>query len=138
MRSAGICDHATETDDGVVIDKVQTAIDDKISLPFHHRCEEFNGKCEGYDASIPVSIVVGMHPDSATELIIDAALKDGLSFAVVPCCVFPLQFPHRKNMSGGDVVSYEEFVDYLQAKHVSICRTSLPFFGRNIVLFRSA
>ena len=33
-------------------------------------------------------IVLGMHPDQATEAIIDFAIRFGRSFAVVPCCVF--------------------------------------------------
>src|SRR5688500_3796078 len=42
------------------------------------------------------SLVVGLHPDQATELIVDFALKHGKPFAVVPCCVFPALFPHRR------------------------------------------
>ena len=41
------------------------------------------------------SILVGIHPDQATEPIVDAALAFGKSFAVLPCCVFPNQNPHR-------------------------------------------
>ncbi len=41
------------------------------------------------------SIIVGMHPDQATEAIVDAALRYDRSFAVVPCCVFSRQFPWR-------------------------------------------
>ena len=35
--------------------------------------------------------VVGLHPDEATEAIVDWALANGRSFAVVPCCVFARQ-----------------------------------------------
>ncbi len=31
-------------------------------------------------------LVVGMHPDGATRVIIEYAAKHGLGFAVVPCC----------------------------------------------------
>jgi hypothetical protein len=60
------------------------------------------------------SIVVGMHPDQvrqslpslssltpsvtprqAVEHIIDFALLNNKPFAVVPCCVYHKQFPHR-------------------------------------------
>ena len=34
--------------------------------------------------------------DEATEPIIDAALRFGRPFAVVPCCVFPRLFPQRE------------------------------------------
>jgi len=46
-------------------------------------------------------LAVGMHPDQATEPIIDAALALGKPFAVVPCCVFPDLFPHRRTRTGG-------------------------------------
>eukprot|EP01124_Arcella_intermedia_P013373 TRINITY_DN1979_c0_g1_i4.p1 TRINITY_DN1979_c0_g1~~TRINITY_DN1979_c0_g1_i4.p1 ORF type:complete len:234 (-),score=45.85 TRINITY_DN1979_c0_g1_i4:262-963(-) len=36
-----------------------------------------------------VSLVVGMHPDEATERIIQFGLQHRKSFAVLPCCVFP-------------------------------------------------
>ena len=35
------------------------------------------------------SVVVGMHPDQATDAIVDFALQAGKPFAVIPCCVFP-------------------------------------------------
>ena len=82
-------------------------------------------------------LLVGMHPDQATEGIIDAALELNLPFAVVPCCTFPELFPHRRTSSGEPVASYSDFVDYLCAKHPSIRRTFLPFKGRNQVLYRT-
>ena len=33
--------------------------------------------------------VIGLHPDEATEAIVDCALAHNKPFAVVPCCVFP-------------------------------------------------
>ena len=33
--------------------------------------------------------LVGLHPDEATEAIVDCALANRKPFAVVPCCVFP-------------------------------------------------
>jgi hypothetical protein len=33
--------------------------------------------------------VVGMHPDQATEAILQFALECRKPFAIVPCCVFP-------------------------------------------------
>lgn len=39
--------------------------------------------------------VVGLHPDAATEAIVDAALQYALPLAVVPCCVFQSLFPFR-------------------------------------------
>jgi len=35
------------------------------------------------------SLVLGLHPDQATDSIVDFALQFNKPFAVVPCCVFP-------------------------------------------------
>jgi hypothetical protein len=42
------------------------------------------------------SLILGMHPDQATEPIVDAAAAFGVPFAVVPCCVFPTLFAARR------------------------------------------
>ena len=47
------------------------------------------------------SCIVGMHPDQATEGIVDAALQAGCPFAVVPCCVFPTLFAARRMAADG-------------------------------------
>jgi len=36
-----------------------------------------------------VDFIIAMHPDEATEMVVDLALKYNKNFAVVPCCVFP-------------------------------------------------
>ena len=73
----------------------------------------------------------------ATEPIVDAALRLGRPFAIVPCCVFAREFP-RELPSGRPVTTYEQLLEYLQAKAPGIRRTHLPFVGRNVVLFRGA
>lgn len=35
------------------------------------------------------SLIVGLHPDAATEIIIRQAANHGIPFAIVPCCVIP-------------------------------------------------
>lgn len=77
-----------------------------------------------------------MHPDEATDSIVDTALKFNKPFAIVPCCVFGLDFPNRRLPDGGKVVSYEDLVAYLMAKDPSIQKTFLPFHGKNLVLYR--
>jgi hypothetical protein len=85
-----------------------------------------------------VALVVGMHPDEATEPIVDACLRAAKPFAIVPCCVFPNSNPHRRLPDGQPVRSHEEFCRYLQAKHQAIRRAELPFAGRNTVLYYDA
>jgi len=83
------------------------------------------------------SAVVGMHPDQATEPIVDFATALGKPFAVVPCCVFSHDFPHRRLPSGEPVYSFEQFIEYLCLKHPRINCTRLPLQGANIVLWQS-
>eukprot|EP00535_Pseudo-nitzschia_heimii_P006406 CAMPEP_0197189358 /NCGR_PEP_ID=MMETSP1423-20130617/19620_1 /TAXON_ID=476441 /ORGANISM="Pseudo-nitzschia heimii, Strain UNC1101" /LENGTH=526 /DNA_ID=CAMNT_0042641445 /DNA_START=255 /DNA_END=1832 /DNA_ORIENTATION=+ len=42
------------------------------------------------------SIMAGMHPDEATEAVIDTSLRLGKPFAILPCCVFRNLNPERK------------------------------------------
>lgn len=81
------------------------------------------------------SLLVGMHPDEATEAIVDAALTLGKPFAIVPCCVMSRVFPDRQCQDGTPVDTYETFVRYLLEKHPSIQSAFLPFAGRNQVLY---
>ena len=97
------------------------------------------------------SFIVGMHPDQATEAIVDTALRLDVHFAVVPCCVMPSLFPHRRqrNGSGDPVRSYSSFCQYLLDKSSDIITdggsggktrknfqmVSLSFVGRNKVIF---
>jgi hypothetical protein len=82
-----------------------------------------------------IRLVIGMHPDEATEAIVDTALKQNLPFAVVPCCVFSALFPERKLKSGLVPTNYPDFCTYLAEKHDSIQTTYLPYLGRNMVIF---
>jgi len=82
------------------------------------------------------SLIVGMHPDEATEPIVDTALRYGKPFAVVPCCVFPHSNPHRKLADGTPVAQHEQFCEYLRQKAPHVSKTVLPSFeGRNIVVY---
>ena len=65
---------------------------------FEHLASEFWGDLDGPlgDAIARCDVLVGMHPDQATEPVVDAAIALGKPFAVVPCCVFPELFPDRR------------------------------------------
>jgi len=96
------------------------------------------------------SILIGLHPDQATEIIVDLALKLNKPFAIIPCCVFANDFPHRKlkrkktgNIEDDNeyeeipVSSYEQFIEYLCAKDKAIQKTFLPFEGKNLLLYKN-
>jgi hypothetical protein len=80
------------------------------------------------------SLVLGIHADSATEAIVQAALHYRKPFCVVPCCVFPNLF-HQRVYRQQPVRTYEQFCDYLQSLHPRFERAVLPFEGRNIAIY---
>jgi len=82
-----------------------------------------------------VRLVLGLHPDEVTELIVDISLTFKLSFAVIPCCVFSQDFPHRILKNGKTPSSYEDFCQYLCEKDSGITEHLLSFLGKNKVLF---
>jgi hypothetical protein len=87
------------------------------------------------------SVVVGMHPDQATEPIVDLALAHGKPFAVVPCCVFARETPGRRCRDGTPVEQHAEFCVYLSEKDgaahgTHIARTELVGLeGRNDIIY---
>mmetsp|Transcript_25886 Transcript_25886/g.39164 ORF Transcript_25886/g.39164 Transcript_25886/m.39164 type:complete len:356 (+) Transcript_25886:102-1169(+) len=85
-------------------------------------------------------LIAGMHPDEATEAIIDTALRLETSFAILPCCVMPKLFPNRvQKRYGHPVRSYSTFCQYLQDKapnpEVVFQVDYLPFVGRNKIIY---
>ncbi|KAL7554861.1 hypothetical protein ACHAWF_018410 [Thalassiosira exigua] len=85
-----------------------------------------------------LDLIVGFHPDQATEATVDMALLLGIPFAVVPCCVFPSEFPDRC-FNGKRVRTHSELLDYLQTKHHKMRKERLPFIetdtAKNVVLY---
>jgi hypothetical protein len=74
---------------------------------------------------LPFDLVVGMHPDAATEWIVRRAVAAQKAFAVVPCCVMPIDGVHR---------SLDEWLDYLVSLAPGSRIITLPFDGRNRVV----
>lgn len=72
-------------------------------------------------------VVAGLHPDEATEHAVRAAITLGKDFAVVPCCVFPIDGIKR---------SQEKWREYLASLSPDIVTARLPIDGANIVLYR--
>lgn len=120
---------------------------DKIRQQIKTDCEKIKQyliKCKG---------IIGMHPDIATEPIIDYSLQNRKFFAVLPCCVFPKSFPNRKlklyaNNNGDNkennnneywtvsVKNYTQFCEYLKQKHVEIQEDKLSRLdGKNRIIY---
>ena len=74
--------------------------------------------------------VVGMHPDEATDPIIELAMRYGKPWAVVPCCVFPNTFK-RTLPDGRPVRKYDEFCQYIRGISKDVREIELDFEGRN-------
>jgi 2-polyprenyl-3-methyl-5-hydroxy-6-metoxy-1,4-benzoquinol methylase len=111
------------------------------------------------------SLIIGLHADSATEAVVDAALIHKKPFVVVPCCVFPNLFNERyiivddydddddeiaaindaeseleecvaiKTTKRVTVRTHDQFCKYLLAKDPRFVMETLPFEGRNIAIW---
>merc|ERR1719233_138301 len=84
------------------------------------------------------SLIVGLHPDEATESIVRVALKERIDFAIVPCCVFSKKFPKRKQADGcSEVKRFEDFLRFLKdLVPGGVITDTLPIAGKNTVLFK--
>ena len=90
------------------------------------------------DFKTSTCLVIGLHPDQATEPIVDCSLKLDLPFAVIPCCVFSHENPHRTLKDGSVPNTYETFCEYLlQKADESLFSETLAFLGRNKVIFKT-
>jgi len=122
--------------------------DDNNNLPFEVIAEPLQGdssdltdRQDSFGERIRTcGLIAGMHPDQATDAIIDTALHIGTSFAILPCCVMPKLFPNRiQKRSGHPVRSYNTFCQYLQDKapapEAVFQVDYLPFLGRNKIIY---
>lgn len=102
---------------------------------------------EALSLLLNVRLVVGFHPDQAVDFCFELAAVLDVPFCVVPCCVFPREFPHRR-LAGDDggaepVRTHAQLIEYLLQK--APCRVdrltfyedpdALPSASRNTVLF---
>ena len=106
---------------------------------------------EAFDAAFSVahaglvrgcSVLVGLHPDQATNDIVDVALAHRKPFAVVPCCVYSHLWPERVVMVPGAVgrrvESTDDMVAFLLAKHPNARVGELDFKGRNKCVYMTS
>ena len=112
---------------------------------FHGEHTDALPVCNKQDETLQnASALVALHPDEATDAIVDLAVALKKPFAIIPCCVYSRFFPHRlKPRNFANTVDSEDrlvrtradLLDYLQAKHSSIQRAVLPFEGANTILW---
>lgn len=81
------------------------------------------------------SICIDLHPDECTEDILDVARQYGKPVAIVPCCVLAGFLPIRTLRCGTAVWSYEQLMQYLLEKNDWLRVETLPFEGKNRVIY---
>lgn len=94
---------------------------------------------EALQTILSTELVLGFHPDQATDSAIDLAILLDVPFCIVPCCVFPQEFPNRTlSPNGNRVRNYSELIQYLKERYQPRM-DQLPFHftdtAKNIVLF---
>ena len=78
--------------------------------------------------------VVGMHPDEATDAIIELAMRYNKPWMICPCCVFPRTF--KRTLSNGQAVqTYDDLCEYIRNITSGVQEKILDFEGRNRVFF---
>lgn len=106
-----------------------------------------NDGCEIQSADVALQtilktkLILGFHPDQATDPALDLALALRIPYCIVPCCVFPKEFPTRRTASQGSVRTYSDLVDYLRNKcsQSGLQEAFLPFHftetAKNLALY---
>lgn len=114
-------------------------VDDESPSPSRTSTKNYDQQQHLLEAIEKSSLILGLHADSATETIVDIALKYNKAFVVVPCCVFPNFFQHRQiqqpDGSWVQVRSHGQFCQYLRTKDSRFQQSVLPFDGRNIAIW---
>ena len=80
------------------------------------------------------SVIVGLHPDEATNAIVQISLDLRRPFVVVPCCVFARRYP-RKLRSGKAVRNTAELIVWLIERSSRTRVAQLPFHGQNKMIY---
>lgn len=102
--------------------------------------QQIKGASDALETILSTKLILAFHPDQATDAAIDLARALKVPYCIVPCCVFPKEFPNRKLMDGSRVRTYSELINYLQDKHrLDICTEALSFHfsetSKNLALF---
>ena len=87
---------------------------ERIKLPVEQ------AELKGFD------LIVALHPDQATEPALRMAVQHGIDFAIVPCCVFPLDGIKR---------DWLQWLKYLHTLAPYAHLSKLAMMGANDVLW---
>lgn len=89
---------------------------------------------QALDVILRARLIVGFHPDQATDYCFRIAAVLQIPVCVVPCCVFPSEFPHRRlydvdSEEEVPVECYDELMRYLLQENQGAHTASLSFPG---------
>jgi len=105
----------------------------KCSRNLQYKYSYFNS-----DIKENYSLLVGMHPDEATDVIIVQAIQRCIPFCVVPCCILPCATKYNGNNDRASRGAYRSWVNHLkqvaESAHYDVAISELPISGKNIVL----
>ena len=94
---------------------------------------------KAFEKLLQAKLIVGFHPDQSTDFCIELANELGIPFCIVPCCVFPSEFPDRKLVDGSRVRDYSQLIEYLKLKEPTVKMAKLPFnfteTAKNLALY---
>lgn len=82
------------------------------------------------------ALVIGMHPDQATGVIVKLANILNVPFAVVPCCVYYKEFTKRKLNDGTLVKNYDQLKEFIKQQGDNVQEKVLEFGGKNCCIFQ--
>jgi hypothetical protein len=100
----------------------------------HVKSNKIQYKFKYFDSSIKddYDLLVGMHPDEATDIIIAEAIKRNIPFVVVPCCIKPTVTTFKGQQDYKAWVNHLKFFAMRQGYHVE--EYQLKMAGKNILL----
>ena len=87
----------------------------------------------GDKVNVECDLLVGMHPDEATDVIVVEAAKRDIPFAIVPCCVKPTHLLWMKGQKY--TVWIRGLIELAKKKKYEVEEYKLRMNGKNIVLF---
>ena len=77
-------------------------------------------------------LLVGMHPDEATDVIVTTVIEYKLPFAIVPCCIHPVCIPFNEHSVYRNWIKHLE--RYAKEKGYRVEEIILRIKGRRIAL----
>lgn len=106
---------------------------DKRSRHVHKNKINFQYRLFNIDMAKDFDLLVGLHPDEATDLIIKAGSIYKKSFFIVPCCIMP------NTVQFWDKYKFPVWIEHLKKYSIklgynNIQEIQLKFDGRNIAL----